>query len=74
MPLTSRPYRNFLAHRIVMYNTDPFLDQDTVRSVLYSGHLSGKRPMCEKETLSLNVTLFQERSKRVPEASVRWLT
>lgn len=74
MPLTSRPYRNFLAHRRVMYNTGPFQDQDTVRSVLYSGQLSGKRPMCQKETLSLNVTLFHERSIRVPEASVRCLT
>lgn len=73
MPLTSRPYRNFPANRIVMYNTDPFQGQGTVRSVSHSGDLSGKRPMRQRETRSLNVTLSQEGSIRIPGAGVRWL-
>ena len=73
MPFSIRPFRRFLVHRSVSYNTGLFQSQDTVWNRSCTGWpLSGDLPMRPGEALSLTVTLPNEQRIEVPEVVVRW--
>ena len=73
MPFSIRPFRRFLVHRSVSYNTGLFQSQGTVWNRSCTGWpLSGDLPMRPGETLSLTVTLPNTQRIEVPEVVVRW--
>ena len=73
MPFSIRPFRRFLVHRSVSYNTGLFQSQGTVWNRSCTGWpLSGDLPMRPGETRSLTVTLPNAQRIEVPEVVVRW--
>lgn len=73
MAFTIRPYRRFPVQGSATYNAGPFQGQDAFWNLQLSGlRLSGDLPMRQSETLSLTVTLPNDRLIEVPAAEVRW--
>ena len=70
MPFLIRPFRGFPVQCSVTYNAGPFQGEGTVWNLSYTGwRLSGDLPMRPGETLSLTVTLPNERRIIVPKRS-----
>ena len=73
MPFSIRPFRRFPVQCAVTYHVGPFQGQGTIWNLSCTGwRLSGDLPKRSGETLSLTVTLPNERRIEVPEAVVRW--
>lgn len=72
MPFVLRPFRRFSVQYAVTYNAGPFHGQGTVWNLSCSDwRLSGDLPMRPEETLSLTVTLPNDKRIEVLEAVVR---
>ena len=68
MPFTLRPYRRFPVQCSVTYKAGPFQGQGTIWNLSCTGwRLSGDLPMRPGETLSLTVTLPNDRCISKPE-------
>jgi hypothetical protein len=73
MAFVVRPYHRFSVQCAVTYDIGPFRGQGTIWNMSCTGcRISGDLPMRPGETLSMTVTLPNERRIEVSEAVVRW--